>query len=319
MKTLTLEQCAEWFEDKDNFLIIGHNRPDGDTLGSGAGLCRGLCELGKTAYILPNPEITARYIAYVSACCAPENYEPDWVIAVDLADEDIIQINAMQYRGAIDLAIDHHPSNKHYAAEELLLSEKASCGEIIYQLLMTMSGHVRSDVALLLYIAVATDTGCFRYKNTKADTHRTAAALIEAGAPAGDLNREFFMLKSRSRLMLESLMISSLDYFMDGEAVICTLSLNMIEKAGVGEEDLEDIAVIAGQVMGTETSVTLRQIEDMKWKVSVRTGIYANASAICAEFGGGGHGMAAGGTIEGDLETAKKIIKASVSRHWKSE
>ncbi len=318
MKILTLEQCAAWLRDRDNFLIVSHNRPDGDALGSSAGLCRGLRELGKTAYMLPNPETTSRYIAYVSACHSPESFRPDWLIAVDLADEDILQLNAREYRGRIDLAIDHHPSNKGYAAQGLVMSERASCGEIIYLLLSLLDRRVSSEAALLLYIAVSTDTGCFRYKNTTAETHRAAAALIDAGAPAGDLNREFFMLKTRGRLKLESLMTESLDFFMDGEAVICVLTLDMLSRAGVEEEDLEDIAVIAGQIRGTETSATLRQISERKWKVSVRTALYANAGRICAEFGGGGHGMAAGGTIEGDMETAKAVVKAAVARHWKS-
>ncbi len=288
-------------------------------MGSAAGLCRGLRELGKRAHVLPNPETTSRYIVYTRAYYAPEGYAPDWVVAVDLADEDIIQINALDYKGKIDLAIDHHPSNKRYAAAGLIMEEKASCGEIVMQLLYALSGRLSSEAALPLYIAVATDTGCFRYKNTRADTHRAAAALMDAGVPAGDLNRELFMLKSPSRLKLEALMIETLDFFMDGEAVICSVTQDMLRESGAGEEDLEDIAVVAGQIRGTEISITLRQVTDLKWKVSVRTGIYANASDICSEFGGGGHGMAAGGTIDGDLETAKAVIKAATAKHWKSK
>ena len=123
-------------------------------------------------------------------------------------------------------------------------------------------------------MALATDTsGCFRYKNTTAVTHRAAADLIEAGAPSGDLNRDFFMLKTRSRLLLEALMLQSLEFFMNGEAVMAVVTLDMMNRAGVTEEDMDDIAVISGQIRGTETSITLRQINDAKWKVSVRTSL----------------------------------------------
>ena len=95
---------------------------------------------------------------------------------------------------------------------------------------------------------------------------------------------------------------------MDGEACI-----------GVTESDMEDIAVVAGSVEGVETSCTIRQVGEHTWKVSVRTGEYENASRICAEFGGGGHGMAAGGTIEGSLEEAKAVVRAAVKKHWKEK
>lgn len=319
MMSLTINECAKWLGSRDRFLIISHSRPDGDALGSSAGLCQGLRDNGKIAYTLFNPEATGRYKEYTEPYIAPEDYKADYIIAVDLADTGIIQVNAKKYEAAVDLCIDHHMSNKHYARSELLLSDRASCGEIIFYVLRELEASISPFTAKALYMALATDTGCFRYKNTTAVTHRAAADLIEAGAPSGDLNRDFFMLKTRSRLLLEALMLQSLEFFMDGEAVMAVVTLDMMNRAGVTEEDMDDIAVISGQIRGTETSITLRQINDAKWKVSVRTGVYANANLICAEFGGGGHGMAAGGSIEGDINTAKEIIKAAVKKHWKSQ
>ncbi|MBP5165986.1 MAG: DHH family phosphoesterase, partial [Oscillospiraceae bacterium] len=162
---LSFDRCVEWLGGHDDYLIINHRNPDGDALGSAAALCRGLRQAGKRARVLENPDMTERYAGWVKDYCLGD-FEPRRIISVDLADEGIIQSNASGYIGRVDLAIDHHPSNTHYAAAEFVLPEKASCGEIIYMLLRALCGGVDSETATLLYIAVTTDTGCFRYKNT---------------------------------------------------------------------------------------------------------------------------------------------------------
>ena len=313
---MNIKECAAWLRNRNGFLILSHHRPDGDALGSAAALCRGLRTMGKTAFILENPQATERYIPLLREYYASPDFRPDSVVAVDLADEGIIQLNAQEYKGRVDLAIDHHPSNSGYAKELLLMGERAACGEIIYHLLMDLLGGIDQETAALLYIAVTTDTGCFRYKNTTPATLRVGAALLEAGAPI-DLNRRLFMKKNRTRLILESSIISGLEFFMDGEACLSAITLAELRRIGVTESDMEDIAVVAGSVEGVECSCTLRQVEERTWKVSVRTGEYENASLICAEFGGGGHGMAAGGTVEGSLEEAKSVVRAAVEKHWK--
>ncbi|MBO4331257.1 MAG: DHH family phosphoesterase [Oscillospiraceae bacterium] len=314
---LSFDGCVDWLRRYDDYLIINHRNPDGDALGSAAALCRGLRQAGKRARVLPNPNMTERYARWVEEYGLGD-FEPRRIISVDLADEGIIQTNADGYAGRIDLAIDHHPSNTHYAAQEYILPEKASCGEIVYMLLRALCGGVDSETATLLYIAVTTDTGCFRYKNTTPETLRAGAELLEAGAPI-DLNRVLFMKKRRSRLELESMIIGSLDFFMDGEAVIGCITSDMLERSGATDDDFDDIASVTGQVQGVETSVTVRQTGPRTWKISVRTGQYSNADAICAEFGGGGHGMAAGGTIEGTLESAVEAVRAAVRKHWKEK
>ena len=312
---MNIKDCAAWLRSRNGFLILSHHRPDGDALGSAAALCRGLRMLGKTAFVLENPQATERYIPLLREYYAQPDFQPEYLVTADLADEGIIQINAREYRGRVDLAIDHHPSNTGYAKEVLLMGERAACGEIIYLLLMDLLGGVDKETATLLYIAVTTDTGCFRYKNTTPGTLRIGAALLEAGAPI-DLNRKLFMKKNRTRLVLEGSIISGLEFFMDGEACIGTVTLAELSRIGATESDMEDIAVVAGSVEGVECSCTLRQVEEKTWKVSVRTGEYENASRICAEFGGGGHGMAAGCTIEGSLEEAREGMKAAVAKHW---
>lgn len=316
MKQMTITETAAWLCEHDNFLIISHRRPDGDALGSSAGLCCALREMGKTAYLLPNPQATEKFLPYVEEFYAPEGFEYGCLVSTDLADEGIIQINAERLCGKVELSIDHHPSNSHYAANLMLMEDRASCGEVVQLVLKRLPCGISPRAAELLYLAVSTDCGCFRYKNTTAETLRAAAELIDCGAPNGDMNKKFFMTKRKSRLMLESMVISSLEFHMDGELVIAVVSDEMLTMCGAVEDDLDDVAVIAGQVEGVETSITLREAEG-GWKASVRTVNYANANAICAQLGGGGHGMAAGCVMHCGLDEAKSRILAAAGKVWK--
>jgi phosphoesterase RecJ-like protein len=312
---MTRSEFAACLRERDGFLILNHRRPDGDAVGSAAALCRGLRALGKRAYVLPNPETTERYLGFLGELAPPADFTPETVAAVDLAEEGILQLNAGEWAGKVQLCSDHHPSNSGYAAHSWVDPTAGACGELVYFLLLELGLEIDPETARLLYIAVTTDTGCFRYKNTTPQTLRVGAALLEAGAPI-DLNRTLFMKKSRGRLLLESRMIAGLEFFQEGEADIAAVSLADLRDCGVTEEDMEDIASIAGSVRGVELSVTLREVEAGTWKVSVRTGEYGNAGLVCAEFGGGGHGMAAGCTVKGSLEQVRSELKAAVLRHW---
>ena len=184
-------EFAAALRGRDAILILSHLRPDGDTLGSGAALCSALRRMGKTAYMFPNPETTARYLPYVAQFFAPADFVPACVVAVDIATPDLFP---QGFSGAVDLCVDHHPSNLHYAGDTLLHAEKSACGEAVLELIELLTGSVTEQEANLLYIAVTTDTGCFQYANTNAATLRAAARLLELGAD----NRKVSMESARS-------------------------------------------------------------------------------------------------------------------------
>ena len=110
---LTVEQTAALLRTYDNVLILTHVRPDGDTVGCAAALCAGLRAQGKTAYLLPNPELTRTTAPYFAPYAAPEGFEPAFVVSTDVATVSLLPENAKAYLGRIDLAIDHHLSLIH--------------------------------------------------------------------------------------------------------------------------------------------------------------------------------------------------------------
>ena len=156
---MTTAEAARLLLGWDELLLLTHVRPDGDTVGSAAALCQALRDRGKTAYLLPNPELTATYAPYAAPYAAPEGFVPRHVVSVDIAALSLLPENARPYQDRIDLAIDHHPSQEFFARETCLEAESAACGEIVYNI-VTLMTPLTPEIALPLYVAVSTDTGC---------------------------------------------------------------------------------------------------------------------------------------------------------------
>ena len=309
---MTREECAEYLRQHDRYLLLTHIRPDGDTLGGAAALCHGLRRLGKEAYLYPNREITRTYTGMISPYFAPEDYEYDTVVAVDVAEKHMI---CRGYEGKVDLSIDHHPNGGKFSEYFILDSAKAAGGELIMEI-MELLGGIDRDEADLLYTAVSTDSGCFRFANTTADTFRAAARLTDAGARVAELNKLLFRSKSRARMLLEGAICSSLLSYRDTEINIAVVTLEMMERAQAGEDDCQDMADLAGMVIGNKVAVTVRELRPGHCKISVRTDGSVNAITVCERFGGGGHKMAAGCEIELPPFEAAEAVRLVVEELW---
>ena len=295
--------------DRDAILILSHLRPDGDTLGSGAALCSALRRMGKTAYMFPNPETTARYLPYVAQFFAPADFVPACVVAVDIATPDLFP---QGFSGAVDLCVDHHPSNLHYAGDTLLHAEKSACGEAVLELIELLTGSVTEQEANLLYIAVTTDTGCFRFNNTTADTLRCAAACKDTGADTFAINTALFMTKRLPRLQLEARLTEEMEFYAGGAVAVNTLPNVLLVELGLTEDDVDDISGFSREIAGVEIGVMLREGPD-GGKISLRCSPKYDAAAICARLGGGGHRGAAGASVPEGLDAAKKAILQAIA------
>lgn len=311
---MTAQECSQLLLSKNNILIITHTNPDGDTLCSAAALCNALRRAGKRANLFRNPAVTTKYMPHVEKYFAPKSFKSKYIVSVDVATEKMF---AEGFDGAIDLCIDHHPTNSHYAKKELVCPDKAACGEIVLAVIKEMCGGITQEEADLLYIAVTTDTGCFQYLNTNAATFRAAAELLEYGADTGMVNVKFFRKASRARLKLEGMIYSTMGFYRDGKISVAIITNEMLRQAGAGEEDCDDLAGLAGRAEGASVNITIRERDNGSSKVSVRTGRDVSSSDICAVFGGGGHAMAAGCTIDCPPEKARDMLLAVIDEVWK--
>ena len=310
---MTLNECVDTLRSQDGFLILTHTRPDGDTLGSAAALCSALRRSGKTAALYPNPEITEHFMHYVAPYVGAAGTGA-FVVSVDIAGEEMFPEG---FGGKADLAIDHHAKNPGFARLGTLLDgEKASCGELVMQVIEALCGGVTKEEADLLYMAVSTDCGCFVYGNTRADTHRAAARLFEYGADAVRLNKALFRSFSFSRLKLEGLIFSSLRSYRDNALNVAVVTLDMMRESGATEDDCDDLASLAGKVRGNRVSITVRELEPGRSKASIRTDGSVDASVVCGRFGGGGHKMASGCTLNASPDALAEMLLSTVEELW---
>lgn len=310
---MTAQDAAQRLLGMDQVLILTHRRPDGDTIGCASALCLALQQKGKTAWVLPNEDAHHLFDPYLEGVLAPAGFVPQAVVAVDVAALGMLPDSAKGYREAIDLVIDHHGSQEYYGKETCVDPACAACGELLFRIFQSMGVTLTQEIALRLYVAIATDSGCFAYSNTTPDTHRIVADLMATGFDAPWVNKRHFRTKSLKRMQIESRLVQEMDLEENGTLVFAYVTLDLIQDLQATEEDLEDIASFIGQLEGVDNAVTIRQLKPTECKISLRTdGKTLNASDVCAIHGGGGHPAAAGCTIHGTPAQAKAAMLAAI-------
>ncbi len=304
---LNLSAVCRFLKKRDNFIILTHVSPDGDTLGSAYALALGLKSLNKKAYVVCSDDIPAKYDYFVKkAGLTPIEYET--IIAVDVADAKLLGELYESCKSRVDLCIDHHVSNTEYA-EKLYLDDKASAtAECIFDILKTLKTPITTLMAECLYTGLATDTGCFKYSNVTVKTHLIAAELYKKNIDAAEINRLMFDTKSKARLQLEKMVLETAEFHFDNRCILLTVTDEMQKVSGCEPSDLEGVAVISRSVEGVLAGVSVKQTDEDTYKISLRTYDPLNASEICKKLGGGGHKAAAGCTLKGDLENVKAKV-----------
>ncbi len=311
---MTSRQAADFLTAHDGYLILTHVRPDGDTIGCAAGLCRALRQIGKTAYILENPEVTELFSNYIDGFTVGPEFTPETVVSVDIASKSLFPAPAQPYLDRVDLAIDHHPSQEFFAKETCLDSKRAACGQLIFEIIKQFAS-ITPEIGEALYVAVSTDCGCFQYSNTDAEAHRAAAELMESGFNPYPVNRKFFRTKTFRRLKLENLLTAGMELRDGGQTALVFLTRAMIDEVGASERDMDDISAFVGQIEGVKNGVTLKETTDGHVKLSLRTDPGdLNASAVCALLGGGGHAAAAGAMVQGTMEEVRRMVIGAIGQ-----
>ena len=314
MTSLSRSETARWLLERDNFLILSHRRPDGDTLGSAAALCLGLRQLGKTAHILKNPEVTEKYLHLHVGLTKERAEGTETVVSVDTAAPELLPENALPLLESIGLRIDHHGSATSFTPLELVDPTAGATGDIIYDTLMECGAALDKPMAEALYTAVSTDTGCFRYANTNAHSYTVAAACAQAGGDLHTINQNIFDTNSLARLRLQGWIVENIRFFREGRLALCALPKAVERQLGLTEDDMENISGFPRSIQGVRMAATLRESGDGTVKLSVRALPGYDAAAVCAVFGGGGHKGAAGATIYMTLEEAAEAVSREMMK-----
>ena len=305
---MTRNECAQWLKGHENFCILTHRRPDGDTVGSAAALCLGLRSLGKSAYVLDSGEVTDRFAFLLEGLTREVPDEGDTILTVDVASPGMLPGCFAPLKEKAVLRIDHHGSATSFTPLELVDPESASCAEIVWDLLEELGITMDKAMAEAVYVGISTDTGCFRFANTTAHTFSAAAACAKAGADIYSLNQTLFETNSLSKLRMQSWIVNNMKIFGDGKLAIVAIPRAVEDRIGVTDDDMDNISNFPRTVAGVCMAATLRQTREGDTKLSLRAIPGWDAAKVCEHFGGGGHKGAAGGTTRLSLEeTAQKL------------
>ena len=242
-----------------------------------------------------------------------EEFEPKTVIAVDIADPQLMGNLRETYGNKVQLCIDHHISNVGYAEKTLLNAGASATCELIYELADAMKIQMSDHCAACIYTGIATDTGCFKYECTTARCHEIAAELMKSHKlKYAKINREMFDVKSIGRLKMERIVTDLMEYYLDNRLTMICITSDILNEQHVDANDLDGCASIPLQVEGVEVGVTIKEKSENEYKVSMRSANDVNVSAICQTLGGGG--QAAGCLVKGTLEEVKAAVVEAVRK-----
>lgn len=285
--------------------IGGHERPDGDCVGSCMGLYRYIKdnypEIQVDVYLEPIPN-KFRFIRGTEDIRneIPENVEYDLFICLDCGDEKRLGFSVPLFQTAVrTYCIDHHISNLAFADDNYIVPDASSTSELVYNILE--KDKITQEIAESIYMGIVHDTGVFQYACAKPSTFRVAAELLEKGIDAPSLIDATYYEKTYAqnqvlgRALLESIL------FMDGKCIAAYIKKSQMKFYGVKPKDLDGIVAQLRTTKGVEVSIFAYELEKDLYKVSLRSKKYVDVAKIATYFGGGGHVRAAGCTMPGTI------------------
>ena len=303
--------CAllrEW----DDVLILTHQKPDGDALGSAFALLWALEAMGKRARVeCPDP-LPERY-SFIVDGYAPTGFTPRYALTVDVANPDLLGHLQPIWQDKLDLCIDHHALNTMQAKYMLLVPGVPATAQLVYQIIQGLGVPVSAPIATAVFTGISTDTGCFRYASVTAQTHRIAAEMIECGAEHALINRLMFDTRSPALMELDKIILNTLEYHFGGLCALMVVSREATDRLGISDAELDGISAVPRRIQGVEIGLVLRE-KPGSYRVSVRTRERVDSAIFCAKFGGGGHQAAGGCTIQGDETAVRAALLPAVQQ-----
>ena len=315
MKSVSLEEMAVLLKKMDNYRIIYHIRPDGDCIGSAYALALSLQSIGKKCMVTGEYPVPDAHISLTSKVLSDDIDDPV-NIAIDSGSPDRLGIfENEQYT----FCIDHHLDNSVIADYKYIEEDAGACSEIILKLIKLMGVTVTKDIADLLYMALVTDTMCFRTYDTTQQSFLTAAELAGYGADIAGIGRKNMFVKSKQRMALEELLKNSFHFSCNDQILTGIITLNDLKMADIKDSELEGINSFVDQVEGVKIGVTIRELPDGNTRCSMRTSGSISANEICQFFGGGGHYHAAACILEMSVYEARVVIEQTCERYLKKQ
>ncbi len=308
-----MKNIIEQIKKADTIAILGHISEDADSVGSSLAMQYALCKMGKKADVVFSGELENRLSFINAKGIFKEEAEESYDLCLCLDSGDIGRFGdrvEIFKKAKATASVDHHFTNTNFAEFNYVVSDASACGEILYDVIASLGVEIDTTLAEYLFIAIASDTGSFKYSNVSPKTLRITAKLLEQGIDNAYLSRMLFDTETEAVMHFKGQLMSRVETYFDGKLSLIAVDKTEFQKNGVLERDMGDIVNIARQVAGCEIAVSVRETEE-KVKISFRSNGKYDVGEIAMHFGGGGHKMASGAATSdvGFLEMKDRIIK----------
>lgn len=315
----SFETAIKKIQESKNIYIASHIDPDGDNIGSILALGLALTKINKDVYILKTDDIPSDYLFLPNIELIKDynkdNDEIDIFIALDSGDKARLGKN----KDLIDKAntvinIDHHISNTEFGHINIIDSKAAATGELIYKLINRMGIPMDKHIARCIYTAISTDTGSFMYDSTTSETHEIISKLLKFDINPSEININLYQSRSIERTNLFIKVLDTLSFHFHSKVATVKVTQDMLRKTNTKNEDTEGIISFVREIASVEIAIILRELQENKTKISMRSKKYMDVSEICSVFNGGGHIRAAGCSIEQTITSAEKLILDEIEK-----
>lgn len=313
----TLSEIAEQLNKANSVAIFCHARPDGDALGAGLALAVAFRNAGKSTDMccegLPPEKFSFLPAVKTVKNVLPQNKNYDAFICVDCADVTRMGIftDAFVKFPKTTINIDHHISNKGYAKYNFVFECPASC-ELLTDILLATDYEITSEIADLLMLGLITDSGNFTHTDVSEKTYKTAAELRKRGADNNLINYNMYSRQSKKRAILYGRVMNRIRFALDDKLTFIVTSLEDLKATGADKSVTEGFVDFPLSIDGVEVSVSMMEVKNRQYKISLRSKGTVNVNAVASSFGGGGHILASGCMLTGELEEVIEKVTYAV-------
>ena len=314
---MTIDNIKEEIEKANDIVILTHECPDGDAVGSALAMYLTLRKMNKQVdVIIPEYSNVFSFLPGSSEIKKEGKNEPyDLAISVDVTGIARLNGFAKYFENAkTKIQIDHHQVNDMFADYNFVNPASPACAQNLILIIEKLGVEIDKEIGTCLLTGIITDTGGFKYEGVSAETFEFTSWLLAKGVNVSDVYKRVLQTKTKANFELRKIIMDRMEFINNNKITFTYMTLEDEKKVGAVSGDHEGLVEVGRDIEGVEVSIFLRQI-DGGYKASLRSNNYVNVSDVCIPFSGGGHIRAAGCNIYGTLEEAKQKIIAEVEKY----
>ncbi|MBF0926995.1 MAG: bifunctional oligoribonuclease/PAP phosphatase NrnA [Clostridiales bacterium] len=315
----TIDQILKCIKKSKNIVIVTHENPDGDAVGSSLAMYHALKGLKKNVdIIIPEYAKCFNELPGIDEVIKESDKVYDLAISLDAATDKLLNVWVKYFREADQrIVIDHHSTNTMFGDINYVDLSAPACAQVVYMLIKHYRWKITPEIGTCIMAGIITDTGGFQYSGVSKDTFNIAAELLDVGVNISKVYKKVFDTKTRSSFELRRIAIDRMEFLEDGKIAFTYVTNEDERKVNAGVGDYEGIVSEGRSVESVEVSIFLHELKDGEFKISLRSNSYVNVSDVCIMFGGGGHIRAAGAKMTADPLVIRDKVVNEVKRQLK--